>query len=84
MSNLQNILEDKIEAWRNEAKQLIDSKGDTVISEVTVNQVYGGMRGVKGLICDTSSVSPDTGLIIRNHTHFTRGSIFSPAYGRYS
>ncbi|MCH8150655.1 MAG: citrate (Si)-synthase, partial [Planctomycetes bacterium] len=28
-------------------------------------QAYGGMRGVKAQICDTSTVSPDTGLIIR-------------------
>ena len=81
MSYLQNILEDKIEAWRSEANQLIDLKGDTVISEVTVNQVYGGMRGIKGLICDTSSVSPDTGLIIRNYplleiTHILPEEVF--------
>ncbi|MBU1626208.1 citrate (Si)-synthase, partial [bacterium] len=30
-----------------------------------VQQIYGGMRGVKGLICDTSLVEPDTGLVIR-------------------
>ena len=28
MSNLQNILEDKMEAWRNEAKKLIVSTLD--------------------------------------------------------
>ncbi|MBT4149215.1 MAG: citrate (Si)-synthase, partial [Candidatus Marinimicrobia bacterium] len=37
------------------------------ISEVTVSQAYGGMRGVKGLTCETSAVSADRGLIIRGY-----------------
>lgn len=65
MSILREKLRNKIPEWRYEAKQLIDNHGDKVISTVTVAQAYGGMRGVKGLVCDTSSVSADTGLIIR-------------------
>lgn len=65
MSMLMQKLSKKIPDWRYEAKQIIDEKGDHVISNVTVQQSYGGMRGVKGLICDTSSVSADKGLIIR-------------------
>lgn len=65
MSLLIQKLSKKIPDWRYEAKQIIDEKGDQVISNVTVRQSYGGMRGVKGLICDTSSVSADKGLIIR-------------------
>jgi len=65
MSTLLNILNSKIPAWRDEAKQLLEEKGDKILSNVTVAQAYGGMRGVKGLVCDTSAVSPDSGLIIR-------------------
>ncbi len=65
MSLLINKLCDKIPDWRYEAKQIIDEKGDSIINNVTVQQAYGGMRGIKGLICDTSSVSADKGLIIR-------------------
>ncbi len=65
MSILREKLQNKIPEWRYEAKQLIDNHGDKVISSVTVAQAYGGMRGVKGLVCDTSSVSADSGLIIR-------------------
>lgn len=65
MSLLLETLGKKIPEWRDEAKQLIDAKGDAVVSQVTVAQAYGGMRGVKGLVCDTSEVSPDTGLVIR-------------------
>ena len=65
MASLYNTLEEKIPVWRDDAGPLLKNNGSSVISDVTVNQAYGGMRGVKGLVCDTSSVSPDTGLIIR-------------------
>ena len=39
--------------------------GKKVVSEVTIEQVLGGMRGVKSLVCDTSEVGLETGLIIR-------------------
>ena len=65
MSKILETLSKKIPDWRYEAKQLLEEKGDKVISNVTVAQAYGGMRGVKGLVCDTSAVSADSGLIIR-------------------
>ncbi len=58
-------LKEKIPVWRDEIKNLVKEYGEKVISEVTVSQAYGGMRGVKALICDTSDVPPDKGLIIR-------------------
>ena len=65
MATLKDILADKIAAYREEIKGILAQHRDKVISEVTVAQAYGGMRGVKAQICDTSTVSPDTGLIIR-------------------
>jgi len=65
MATLKETLAKKIPALRNEIKGLVKENGDKVISEVTVRQAYGGMRGVKGLVCDTSVVPPDKGLIIR-------------------
>jgi len=41
--------------------------GAKEISQVTVAQAIGGMRGVKGMVCDTSVVEPDKGLIIRGY-----------------
>ena len=65
MSILLEKLEQKIPNWREDVRTLISDSGSSVISEVALKQAYGGMRGVKGLVCDTSSVSEDTGLIIR-------------------
>ena len=65
MATLKEKLAQKIPAWREEIQKLNKEHGDKVIGEVTVGQAYGGMRGVKGLVCDTSEVPPDKGLIIR-------------------
>ncbi len=65
MSKLQEKLAALIPDKREEIRRIIKEHGDKVVSEVTIAQVYGGMRGVKGLVCDTSEVPPDKGLIIR-------------------
>ncbi len=65
MSLLKQKLSAQIPALREDTKALLAAHGETKISEVTVGQAFGGMRGVMGMICDTSQVSPETGLIIR-------------------
>jgi len=65
MASLKEKFAAKIPQWGNEIKAILKEKGETKISDVTVAQAYGGMRGVKGMICDTSVVEPDQGLIIR-------------------
>ena len=67
MGLLQNKLKAQIPALQERAKTLIAEKGSSIISEVTVSQAFGGMRGIRGFICDTSNVSADEGLIIRGH-----------------
>lgn len=62
---LQSKLAEQVPKLRESIKALLAEHGDKVISEVTIKQAYGGMRGVKGLICDTSLVDPEQGLIIR-------------------
>ena len=65
MATLQEVLAQKIPAYREEVQNVVKKHGDQKISDVTIAQAYGGMRGVKGMICDTSVVEPDKGLIIR-------------------
>jgi citrate synthase len=67
MNILQELLRERIPAYREEVRNVLKEHGDKVISQVTVQQAYGGMRGVKGMICDTSVVEPDKGLIVRGH-----------------
>ena len=65
MNSLKKELQNQIPKVQNEIKELLNEKGDKTISEVTVSQAYSGMRGIKAFVCDTSSVSPEKGLIIR-------------------
>ena len=65
MATLQEKLSEQLPKKQQEIKTLVKEHGDKVMSEVKVAQAFGGMRGVKGLICDTSLVEPDKGLIIR-------------------
>ena len=78
---LQKVLSEKIVNWQNEIYSILKDAGETKISDVSVSQVYGGMRGVKGLICETSAVSADEGLIIRGNklldiTHISPEEVF--------
>lgn len=67
MSMLHAKLAGIIPALREEIKTIVKEHGELQIGTVNVGQAYGGMRGVKGLICDTSLVEPDKGLIIRGY-----------------
>ena len=67
MATLQERFAALLPGMRKEVGGTIKERGDKVISQVTVKQAYGGMRGVKGMICDTSVVEPDKGLIIRGY-----------------
>jgi citrate synthase len=65
MSLLFEKLRQTIPAYRTAIKDFGKEHGDKVISQVSVGAILGGQRGVLGLICDTSLVPPDKGLIIR-------------------
>lgn len=78
---LHKVLSEKIPQWQDEIRKVIQDRGDAKVGDVTVSQLYGGMRGVKGLTCDTSAVSADKGLIIRGYplldiTHISPEEVF--------
>ena len=66
MPTLQKMLAKKIPQWREDIGALLKAKGDEKISDVSIRQAYGGMRGIKCMVCDTSEVPPDRGLLIRD------------------
>ncbi|MEW5827369.1 MAG: citrate (Si)-synthase [Chloroflexota bacterium] len=63
------VLHDKIAGmlpeWRERVKKLVKEHGDVVVGEVTIGQVYGGMRDVRGLVTDISFVDPAEGIRFR-------------------
>jgi citrate synthase len=66
------ILEDRIEAnvsvWRERVARMIKEYGDFVISNVTVQQIYSGIRGVPIQVSDISFVDPDHGIRYRDYS----------------
>ena len=67
VKTLHDTLEAIIPKLREEKKEILTKSGDKKISDVSIAQAFGGMRGIKGMICDTSVVEPDHGLIIRGY-----------------
>ena len=65
MSMLKEKLAKTFPALKADINAFVKEHGDKEVSKVTLAQAYGGLRGVKGLVCDTSEVPPDKGLIIR-------------------
>ncbi len=65
MSKLKEKLAQKFDAEKKDIAAFVKEYADKQVSEVKLAQAYGGLRGVKGLVCDTSEVPPDKGLIIR-------------------
>ncbi len=66
MEFIKNKLLEVVPAFREKRTTLLKEKSEVQIASVTVEQVIGGMRGIPSVLCDTSSVSADEGLRIRN------------------
>jgi citrate synthase len=65
---LQEKIEQQLPDWRERVRKLIKEKGDVKVGEVTISQVYGGMRDVKSLVTDISYVDPVEGIRFRGYT----------------
>jgi citrate synthase len=66
------ILKEKLAAqlpeWRERVRKLVKEHGDVKVGEVSISQVYGGMRDVQGLVTDISYVDPVEGIRLRGFT----------------
>lgn len=59
---------EQLPAWRERVKRLIKEYGSFRVSEVTVEQIYSGIRGVEINVSDISYVDPQKGIRIRGYT----------------
>jgi len=58
----------QLPGWRERVKILLRDSGHVKVDEVTIAQVYGGMRNVKVLVTDISYVDPNEGIRFRGYT----------------
>jgi citrate synthase len=61
-------LQELVPIKRQEVAEFRKEHGNTKIGEVTVNMAYGGMRGIKGLVTETSVLDAEEGIRFRGYT----------------
>ena len=55
----------KTATLKKEIEALLAAHGNTLIADVTLSQAYGGMRDIKCMVTETSSVDPQEGIRYR-------------------
>ncbi len=68
MDLIKNSFKIKTEAIGTEIKEMLKEHGNKKIGEVTLNQVYQGMRGITGLVTETSLLDAQEGIRFRGYT----------------
>ncbi|MFC2166189.1 citrate/2-methylcitrate synthase, partial [Acidobacteriota bacterium] len=65
--SLKTTFQSKLDPMRNRVRTMVKEYGDQKISDVTVAQAYGGMRGVKCIVTETSALDPFEGIRFRGY-----------------
>ncbi len=68
MDSLKNSFKAKSEIIAADIKEMLKEHGTKKIGEVTLSQVYQGMRGITGLVTETSLLDAQEGIRFRGHT----------------
>lgn len=68
MEILKERFKAKADAVSNEIKNLLKDHGNKVIGEVTLSQIYQGMRGITGLVSETSLLDAQEGIRFRGYS----------------
>ncbi len=68
MGILKDRFKAKADASNVEIKELLKQHGSKKIGEVTLSQIYQGMRGITGLVTETSLLDAQEGIRFRGYT----------------
>lgn len=68
MGIIKDRFKEKAEQAGKEIKDLLKEHGTKKIGEVTLSQIYQGMRGITGLVTETSLLDAQEGIRFRGHT----------------
>ncbi len=68
MGIIKDRFKEKSDAVALEIKELLAAHGDKKIGEVTLSQVYQGMRGITGLVSETSLLDAQDGIRFRGYS----------------
>lgn len=67
-TNLKEVLAKKIPAHNKKVVEFRKEHGSTVLQNVTVDMIYGGMRTLKGMVTETSVLDPEEGIRFRGYS----------------
>jgi len=67
-TNLKDVMEKIIPEKQKEVIEFRKAHGQAKVGEVNVDMMYGGMRGIKALVTETSVLDPEEGIRFRNYT----------------
>src|SRR5215207_5544041 len=68
MGIIKDRFKEKADQVSAEIKDLLKEHGTKVIGEVTLSQVYQGMRGMTGLVTETSLLDAQDGIRFRGYS----------------
>ncbi|MBW7839257.1 MAG: citrate (Si)-synthase, eukaryotic [Chitinophagaceae bacterium] len=68
MGVLKDRFKEKAEQLAGEVKEMLKEHGEKPIGEVKLSQIYGGMRGITGLVTETSLLDPQDGIRFRGYS----------------
>src|ERR1022692_5326178 len=68
MGVIKDKFKDKSDILSAEVKELLKEHGEKVIGEVTLSQIYQGMRGITGLVTETSLLDSKEGIRFRGYS----------------
>lgn len=68
MGKIKQKFQQKSETVAAEIKSILKEHGEKVVQEVKLHQVYQGMRGIVGLICETSLLDANEGIHFRGYS----------------
>jgi len=68
MDPLKSKFYEKASSLGKETKSLLKEYGNLKVDEVTLKQVYGGMRGVKSMVYETSVLDANEGIRFRGYS----------------
>src|SRR3990170_2728218 len=68
MGEIKDRFKAKADVVGAEIKELIKEHGSKKIGEVTLSQVYQGMRGITGLVSETSLLDAQEGIRFRGYS----------------
>ena len=68
MASIKERFKQKADTVAAGIKELLKEHGDKVIGEVTLSQVYQGMRGITGLVTETSLLDAQDGIRFRGYS----------------